>query len=57
MNDREVVDCGLLDCVLLKIRMIEKLKDVHNFKNKAAGISDYFLLEWKVILKKNGGVR
>ena len=51
----EETERELLDYVLIKKRMVGRLKDVHVFKGVAAGISDHFLVEAKVVVAKECG--
>ena len=48
----EVVEKALMDYVLIEKRMISRLKDVHVFRGVAAGMSDHYLVEARVIVAK-----
>ena len=48
----EVVEKALMDYVLIERRMIGRLKDVHVYRGVAAGMSDHYLVEAKVIVAK-----
>ena len=53
----EVIERALMDYVLITKRMVGKLKNVHVFRDVAAGMSDHFLVEAKVVLAKEWGSR
>ena len=44
-----VIERALMDYVLITKRMVDRLKDVHVFRGVAAGMSDQFLVEAKVV--------
>ena len=46
-----------MDYVLITKRMVGILKDVHMFRGVAAGTSDHFLVEAKVVVAKEWGNR
>ena len=50
-----VIERALLDYVLLTKRMVGRLKDVHVFRGVAAGMSDHFLVEAKVVVVTEWG--
>ena len=50
-----VIERALMDCVLITKRMVGRLKDVHVFRGVAAGMSDHFLVETKVVVAKRVG--
>ena len=52
-----VIERALMDYVLLTKRMVGRLKDVHVFRGVAAGMSDHFLIEAKVVVAKESGNR
>ena len=52
-----VIERALMDYVLITKRMIGRLKDVHVFRGVAAGMSDHFLAEAKVVVAKEWGNR
>ena len=41
-----------MDYVLIKKKIIGRVKDVHVFRGVAAGVSDHFLVETKVVVAK-----
>ena len=41
-----------MDYVLITKRMVDRLEDVHVFNCVAAGMSDHFLVEAKVVVTK-----
>ena len=45
----ELIERALMDYVLITKRMVGRLKDVHVFRGVAAGMSDHFLVEAKVV--------
>ena len=47
-----VVDRALMDYVLIAKSMIGRVEDVHVFRGVAAGISDHFMIEAKVVVPK-----
>ena len=47
-----VVERALMDYVLIEKRMIGRLKDVHVYRGVAAGISDHYLVEARVVVAK-----
>ena len=47
-----VIERALMDYVLIARRVIGRLKDVHVFRGMAAGMSDHFLVEAKLIVAK-----
>ena len=47
-----VVEKALMDYVLITKRMMGRVKDVHVFRGLAAGISDHFLVETKLVVAK-----
>ena len=47
-----VIEKALMDYVLITERMVGRLKDVHVFSGVAAGMSDHFLSEAKVVVAK-----
>ena len=51
------IERTLMDYVLLTKRMVGRLKDVHVFRGVAAGMSDHFLVETKVVVAKEWGNR
>ena len=52
-----VIERALMDYVLITKRMVGRLKDVHVFRGVAAGMSDHFLVEAKVVVAKEWGNR
>ena len=50
-----VIERALMDYVIVTKRMIGRLKDVHVFRGMAAGISDHFLVEGKIVVAKDWG--
>ena len=46
-----------MDYHLITKRMVGRFKDVHVFRGVAAGLSDHFLVEAKVVLAKEWGNR
>ena len=52
-----VIERSLMDYVLITKRMVGRLKDVHVFRSVAAGMSDHFLVEAKVVVAKDWGNR
>ena len=52
-----VIERALMDYVLITKRMVGRLKDVHVFRDVAAGMSDHFLVEAEVVLVKEWGNR
>ena len=52
-----VIERALMDYVLITKRMVGRLKDVHVFRGVAAGMSDHFLVEAKVVVAKELGNR
>ena len=52
-----VIERALMDYVLITKRMVGRLKDVHVFRGVAAGRSDHFLVEAKVVVAKEWGNR
>ena len=46
-----------MDYVLITKRMVGRLKDVHVFRGVAAGMSDHFFVEAKVVVAKEWGNR
>ena len=52
-----VIERALMDYVLITKRMVGRLKDVHVFRVVAAGMSDHFLVEAKVVVAKEWGNR
>ena len=47
-----VIARALMDYVLITKIMVGRLKDVHVFRGVAAGMSDHFLVETKVVVAK-----
>ena len=47
-----VIERALMDYVLITKRMVGRLKDVHVFRGVAAGMSDHFLVEARVVVAK-----
>ena len=54
MANGRVIERALMDYVLITKRMFGRLKDVHVFRGVAAGMSDHFLVEAKVVAKEWG---
>ena len=52
MANGRVIERALMDYVLITKRMVGRLKDVHVFRDVAAGISDHILVEAKVVVAK-----
>ena len=52
-----VVERALMDYVLITKRMIGRVKDVHVFRGVAAGMSDHFVVETKLVVAKEWGNR
>ena len=52
-----VVERALMDYVLVTKRMIGRLKDVHVFRGMAAGMTDHFLVEAKLVVAREWGNR
>ena len=52
-----VIGRALMDYVLITKRMVGRLKDVHVFWGVAAGMSDHFLAEAKMVIEKELGNR
>ena len=52
-----VIERALMDYVLITERMVGRLKDAHVFRGVAAGVSDHFLVEAKVVVAKDWGNR
>ena len=52
-----VIERALMDYVLITKRIVGRLKDVHVFRGVAAGMSDHFLVEAKVVVAKEWGNR
>ena len=57
MAHGRVIERALMDYVLIAKRMIGRVKDVHVFRGAAAGMSDHFLVEAKVVVAKEWGNR
>ena len=57
MANGRVIERALMDYVLITKRMVGRLKDVHVFRGVAAGMSDHFLVEAKVVVAKEWGNR
>ena len=57
MANGTVIERALMDYVLITKRMVGRLKDVHVFSGVAAGMSDHFLVEAKVVVAKEWGNR
>ena len=55
MANGRVIERALRDYVLITKRMVGRLKDVHVFRGVAAGMSDYFFVEAKVVVVKEWG--
>ena len=53
----EVIERALMDYVLITKRMVGRLKNAHVFRGVAAGMSDHFLVEAKVVVAKEWGNR
>merc|ERR1712055_719203 len=51
--DGRVVDKALMDYVLIERRVFSRLKDVHVYRGVAAGMSDHYLVEARVIVAKD----
>ena len=47
-----VEEKALMDYVLIERRMVGRLKDVHVYRGEAAGMSDHFLVEARVLVAK-----
>ena len=52
-----VVERALMDYVIITRSTVGRLKDVHVYRGAAAGISDHFLVEAKLIVAKERGNR
>ena len=52
MASGRVIKRALMDYVLITKRMVGRLKDVHVLRGVAAGMSDHFLVEAKVVVAK-----
>ena len=52
-----VIERALMGYVLITKRMVGRLKDVHVFRGVAAGMSDNFLVEAKLVVAKEWGNR
>ena len=52
-----VIERALMDYVSITKRMVGRLKDVHVFRGVAAGMSDHFLVEAKLVVSKEWGNR
>ena len=52
-----MIERALMDYVLITRRMIGRLKDVHVYRGVAAGMSDHFLVESKVVVAKEWGTK
>ena len=57
MADGRVIERTLMDYVLIAKRMVGRLNDVHVFRDVAAGMSDHFLVEAKLVVVKEWGNR
>ena len=57
MTNGSVIERALMDYVLITKRIVGILKDVHVFMGVAAGMSDNFLVETKVVVAKEWGNR
>ena len=57
MANGRVIERALMDYVLIIKRMVGRWKDVHVFRSVAAGISDHFLVEAKMVVAKEWGNR
>ena len=57
MANGRVIERALMDYVVITKRMVGRLKDVHVFRDVAAGMSDHFLVEAKVVVVKEWGNR
>ena len=57
MANGRVIERALMDYVLITKRMVSRLKDVHVFRDVAAGMSHHFLVEAKVVVAKEWGNR
>ena len=55
MANGRVTERALMYYVMITKRMVGRLKDVHVFRGVAAGMSDHFLVEVKVIVAKEWG--
>ena len=55
MANGRVIERALIDYVLIRKRMVGRLKDVHVFRDVAAGMCDHFLFEAKVVAAKEWG--
>ena len=55
--NEKMIERALMDYVLITKRMVGRLKDVHVFRGVAAGMSDHFLVEIKVVVAKEWGNR
>ena len=55
VTNGRVVERAVMDYVLISGRMIGRVKDVHVFRGVAAGMSDHFLVEAKVVVAKEWG--
>ena len=55
MANGRVIERALMDYVLITKRMVGRLKGVHVFRGVAAGMSDHFLVEAKVVVVKEWG--
>ena len=51
--DGRMVDKALMDYVLIERRVFSRLKDVHVYRGVAAGMSDHYLVEARVIVAKD----
>ncbi|WP_435352352.1 hypothetical protein, partial [Klebsiella pneumoniae] len=47
-----VTDRALMDYVLIRRSLVGRLKDVHVYRGAAAGLSDHFLVEMKLVVAK-----
>ena len=57
MANGRVIERALMDYVLIAKRMVGRLKDVHVLRGVAAGMSDHFWVETKVVVAKEWGNR
>ena len=57
MTNGRVIERALMDYVLITKRMVGRLKDVHVFRGVAAGMSDHFFVEAKVVAVNEWGNR
>ena len=57
VSNGRVIERALMDYVLITKRMVGRLKDVHVFRGVAAGMSDHFLVEAKMVVTKEWGNR